>query len=385
MEVCVVIPAYDNARTLDAVVRGAREHGTRVIVVDDGSRDETAEILARVEGIEVARHERNRGKGAALRTGFARALAAGCSHAVTVDADGQHPPGEIARFIAAARAEPLALILGERDLAAAGAGFGSRLGRRNSNFWTWVETGLRLPDTQSGYRCYPLAEVDRLRLKTRGYDFEIEVLVKAAWTGVPIRSIPCRVVYLPVGERVSHMRPVLDFFRIALLNTRLVFLRICLPAPFLHILALRRFHELPWRSRLREALAEIFVREPGSSGRIALSAGLGFFMGLAPIWGFQIAATLLASHITGLSKSVAVVAAHISFPFLVPAIIYGSLLLGRFVLGQRGGEITTLDIAPADLPAWILGSLILATLVAVFGGALTYVVVAGVRRLRAAG
>lgn len=381
----MVVPAYDNARTLEAVVRGAREHGVRVIVVDDGSRDATPEILARVEGVEVVRHERNRGKGAALRSGFARALAAGCSHAVTVDADGQHPPEEIARFVAAARAEPTALILGDRDLAAAGAGLGSRLGRRNSNFWTWVETGLRLPDTQSGYRCYPLAAVDRLRLRTRGYDFEIEVLVKAAWTGVPIRSIACRVVYLPPGQRVSHMRPVLDFLRIAWLNTRLVFLRICLPAPFLHVLALRRFHEMPRRARLREAFAEIFVREPGSTTRIALSAGLGFFMGLAPIWGFQIAATLLAAHVTRLSKSVAVVAAHISFPFLVPVIIYASLLLGRFVLGQRTGEITTLDIAPADVPAWILGSLILATLAAVVGGALTFLAVAGVRRLRAAG
>jgi len=385
MDVGVLVPAYDNARTLEAVVRGAREHGLRVVVVDDGSRDETREILARLEGVEVVRHERNRGKGAALRTGFARALELGCSHAVTVDADGQHPTGEIARFVEAARADPSALILGERDLVAAGAGLGSRFGRRNSNFWTWIETGLRLPDTQSGYRCYPLAAIDRLWLKTLGYDFEIEVLVKAAWSGVPIRSIPCRVVYLPEGERVSHMRPVLDFLRIGFLNTRLVFLRICLPAPFLHLLALRRFHELPWRSRLREALKELFVREPGSSRRIALSAGLGFFLGLAPIWGFQIAATLLACHITGLSKSVAVVAAHISFPFLVPAIIYGSLVLGRFVLSERSDAITTLDIAPADVPAWILGSLILATLVAVVGGALTYLVVAGVRRMRAAG
>ena len=380
MKACVVIPAYENARTLGEVVAGAKEHGVEVFVVDDGSTDETAAVLAELDGITVCRHEKNRGKGVALRTGFRRALAAGCTHAVTVDADGQHPSAEIPRLLEAAKDEPRALVLGNRDLDAAGAGLGSRIGRRNSNFWTWVETGHRLPDTQSGLRCYPLAEIDRLYLKTKRYEFEIEVLVKAAWIELPIVSVPCTVLY--PEDRVSHLRPIIDFCRIGLLNTHLVFLRFCLPAPFLHILALRRFHEMPRRKRLREAVAEIFVREPGSTERVALSAGLGFFIGLAPIWGFQIAATLLAAHWTGLSKSVAVVAAHISFPVLVPAIIYGSLVLGRFVLGQRTDGIASTDIAAADVPAWILGSFLLATAAAVVGTVLVYLVVAGARRLR---
>jgi glycosyltransferase involved in cell wall biosynthesis len=370
---CVVIPCFDHPRTVEAVVRGALEHCPSVVVVDDGSR----EAVPRLPGARVVRHERNRGKGAALLTGFRLARESGCTHAITLDADGQHLPGDIPRLLEAARAEPGALVLGARDLRAAGAPRGSRAGLANSNFWTWVETGLRLPDTQTGFRCYPLEAIDKLRLTTSGYDLEIEVLIKAAWAGVPVASVPVGVLYAP--DRVSHLRPFLDFLRIGRLNARLVFLRICLPAPFLAILVQRRFHEMSLRRRARESFAELFLREPGSSRRIALSAALGFFMGIAPIWGFQIAATLVAAHVTRLSKSVAVVASHISIPVFVPAILYLSLLLGRWALGRR---TTTLDLAPTDLPAWIAGSFLLAAIASVVGGLVVYLLVAGARRVR---
>jgi glycosyltransferase involved in cell wall biosynthesis len=366
---CVVIPAYQNAATLAEAVRGAREH-LPVIVVDDGSTDGTAQILAGLDGITIERHARNRGKGAALRTGFDAARRAGFTHVVSVDADGQHPAAMIPRLL---KATGKAIVIGARDLRAAGAGLGSRIGRANSNFWTWVETGRRLPDTQSGLRSYPLAALEPLRLVTRRYDFEIEVLVKAAWAGTATRSVPVDVTY--AEGRISHYRPVRDLLGIALLNVRLVLLRLCLPAPYLGLIVQRRFYDLPVRRRIQQSLVELFLKEPGSSRRIALSVGLGLFMGIAPIWGFQIAATLLAAHVTGLSKPVAVVASHISIPVFIPAILYLSLVLGRLAVGTHDGPIGSVDLEPADFPAWVVGSLILAAATSVVGGLLAYVLV----------
>lgn len=384
MRCCCLIPTYDTPRTLEAVVRGALAFCPDVLVVDDGSRVPAAELLREVAPVVVLRHARNRGKGAALMTGFAEAEKRGFTHAVTIDSDGQHLTEDLPRFFEAIARNPDAIFLGARDMVAGGAGGRSRLGRINSNFWTWVATGMRLTDTQTGYRAYPLVPVNALFLTSSGYDFEIEVLVKASWAGVPIESLPIGVRYFTGEERVSHFRPLLDFLKVGRLNTRLIALRVCLPAPYLGTLSLRRFRSLPWRRRLKETAVELFVREPGSTGRIACSVGLGVFMGLAPVWGFQMALALLGAHVLGLSKPIAVVASNISFPLMIPFILYASLVLGRLALGTAADipSTATLELAKADLPAWIVGSFILATLGAFVGTVIAYVSVAGVRRAR---
>lgn len=379
----MVVPTYDNQRTVESVVRGVLEHCPDLFVVNDGASDDTPRILKGLEGFVLLEHPENRGKGAALLTGFRAASERGFTHAVTLDSDGQHPPEGIPAFLAAARETPEAIVLGDRDLKAAGAGRGSRLGRANSNFWTWVETGLRLPDTQCGFRCFPLKVVEDLHLVTTGFDFEIEVLVKAAWSGVPIRSIPAPVRYFSGAERVSHMRPFVDFMRIAHLNTRLVTMRLCLPPPYLALLVRRDFRAKPGKERWRESLVELFRREPGTPERVALSAGFGFFMGLTPLWGYQVILTLVLAHRLRLSKTIAVIASHVSLPVLVPFIVYGSLLFGRFLLGREDGAPTTsLELRGADLPAWILGSFTLALAGGLVGGALVYGLLWNARRLR---
>lgn len=385
MRPCAVIPAYQNARTLPGVVRGVTVQGLAVIVVDDGSSDGVAASLAAAGAgdgeVEVLRHERNRGKGAALRTGFERAHARGFTHALALDADGQHLPEDAPRLLEAAAAEPGALVIGARDLAAAGAGKGSRFGCAFSNFWTWVETGLRLPDTQSGYRCYPLAPILDLHLALTGYDFEVEVLVRAAWTGVPVRSVPISVRYFRGAERVSHFRPVRDFLRIGWLNTRLVTARICLPAPYLALHSRRVFRALPFSERLRMSLFELFVREPGSPLRVASSAALGLFFGIAPLWGFQIAITLWLAHVFNASKTIALLAANVSFPLVIPLILYASLVLGRALLGvpDAGVPKELSALTRADLHAYLAGSVALAVGVAAAGFVLVYAVVRALR------
>lgn len=201
---CALIPTYDNPATVAEVVRAAQRH-LPVIVVDDGSGPEAAELLRSLPGIHLRRHPRNRGKGAALRTGFAAAQALGYTHAISLDADGQHYPDDLPDLVQASRQDTGALILGVRDLAAAGAGWGSRFGRWLSNAWLRWAGGPRLPDTQTGFRVYPLDQVAALPLRGERYDLEVEVLARAAWAGLPLRSRPIRVRYFPRAERVSHM------------------------------------------------------------------------------------------------------------------------------------------------------------------------------------
>lgn len=217
--ICVVVPTYNNAATLAAVVNGALSYCLDVIVVDDGSTDGTSEVLAQISGADIVRHSHNRGKGAALRSGFKRAMELGFAYAITIDSDGQHFPADIPLFLEANRQHPATIIVGARNMDGTERSRGSRFANAFSNFWFCVHTGHRFPDTQTGFRLYPLRHLTGLRFLTSRYEAELELMVWAAWHGTPIVSIPIRVYYPPREERVSHFRPGPDFARISVLNT----------------------------------------------------------------------------------------------------------------------------------------------------------------------
>jgi glycosyltransferase involved in cell wall biosynthesis len=377
MKPCVLIPTYDNPRTLAEVVRGALGQCSDVIVVDDGSGPETKAILAEFKDVVVMTHEANRGKGAALRTGLDEAHRRGFSHAVSMDSDGQHFATDIPRFFEEARAHPESLILGHRDLKAAGAGPGSRFGKVNSNFWTWILTGKHLPDTQTGFRCYPVGPMSKLALHCTKFDFEIETLVRGAWCDIELRSIPIGVRYFAPEDRVSHLRFV-DYLRISHLNTRFCTQRLCLPPPYLRLRSQRSFHSQSFVQRWRTTFRKFFIEEQGSPAAIASAVGLGLFWGLAPVWGFQIVILMLCAHALGLSKPISLLAAHVSFPVAVPAILYASLVIGRLALGLPEGVTAPSDLehlAPGDVQTWIVGSLLLATGVGLAGMFVSYLLI----------
>lgn len=229
--ICVVIPTYNNAGTVGRVVAETLRCCDDVIVVDDGSTDDTARILEEISGITVLTSNRNHGKGHALKTGFKKALDMGFAYAITIDADGQHYPADIALFFDANRRHPGALIVGNRRLQGVDRSKGSSFANKFSNFWFRVQTGIALPDTQTGYRLYPLHKLYGLRLLTSRYEAELELLVFAAWHGVEVVPIDIDVYYPPREERVSHFRPGTDFARITMLNTVLCILAVVYGLP----------------------------------------------------------------------------------------------------------------------------------------------------------
>lgn len=220
--VCVLVPTYNNEQTLRQLLIDVCAYTDNVIVVNDGSTDSTANILASFPDLHVVGYPVNKGKGFALRLGFKEAVSLGYTHAITIDSDGQHFAEDLPKFLDVLESNPEALVIGARNMEQSSVPGKSSFGNKFSNFWFWVETGLTMDDTQSGYRLYPVAKLQRMKFITRKFEFEIEVIVRAAWRGIKIMHVPVRVYYAEKAKRVSHFRPFQDFTRISILNTFLV-------------------------------------------------------------------------------------------------------------------------------------------------------------------
>lgn len=209
----VIAPTFNNAGTVGSILREILALGLSVIVVNDGSTDGTAEVLRGIGGVTVITHAENLGKAAALRSGFEAAILAGFTHAVTIDTDGQHDPAEIPVLLEAARRSTLALIVGCRDVKASGYPVRSRAGRYAANLLVRMESGVRVEDSQCGFRVYPLGLIRAVPCSAGRYAFETEIITRAGWAGCEVVQAPVTCRYLPEGTRVSHFRPWVDTFR----------------------------------------------------------------------------------------------------------------------------------------------------------------------------
>ncbi|GAB3655193.1 DUF2062 domain-containing protein [Hymenobacter agri] len=369
LKLAVVVPTYNNAGTLARVLREVLAHTRNVIVVNDGSTDGTAAILQDFPEVAQVSYPQNVGKGWALRQGFAAATAAGYDYAITIDSDGQHFATDLPTFVDKLEAEGPALLIGVRNMAQDGIPGKSSFGHKFSNFWFWFETGLRAPDTQSGYRLYPLARLRGMRFFTPKYEFEIEVLVRAAWAGVPIGSVPIAVYYAPGKERITHFRPFQDFSRISVLNTVLVIITLLYIKPKQFITSLFR------RETYTRLLGQIFNAEE-SAGRKALAVAFGVFMGIVPLWGFQLAVAIPAAFALRLNRYLVVLAANISLPPMIPFILYMSYLAGGLVVARplhlASAEGLTLASIHQNFVQYFVGAWLLAGAAAALAGAATY-------------
>ncbi len=328
-KVCVLLPTYNNAGTLRQVIEDVRLFTEDIIIVNDGSTDGTSAILGAYPQLRIISYSPNRGKGYALRAGLRAAADAGYEYAITLDSDGQHYAADLPIFIEAIQKTPGALLVGARNMKVDNVPAKSSFGNRFSNFWFWFNTHIKLPDTQSGYRLYPVQRIGRKRYFTRKYEFEIEVLVRAAWSGVEVRAVPVSVYYPPAAERISHFRPFKDFSRISVLNTALVTIAILWIKP--RDVIRGAFSAAGWRKLWQK----LFQHPEESNLRKAASVGFGVFMGIVPVWGFQLLIGIPLALLMRLNKALFVIAANISiFPFTV-FWLAASLALGKWMLGFR--------------------------------------------------
>jgi len=369
--ILIVIPVYNHAASLRQVVERALAVHPEVLVVDDGSVDRPLDTLYGLP-VRLASHPLNQGKGAAIMTAARLARGLGMSHIVTIDADGQHDPADFPRLKAAVAAEPMAIVVGARNFDTANVPGSSRFGRKFSNFWLRLQTGKTLSDTQSGFRAYPLAVLDGLRLRERHYSFEVEVLVRGAWAGVPLREVPISVHYPPPGERVSHFKAFRDNLRLTLLNTHLT-LRSVLPWPHRKLVAdeggeLKVSVLHPLRS------IKTLLTEHATPGQLATAGGVGVFLGALPLIACHTLAILFVSSFFRLNKVAAVGASQLCMPPIVPALCIEAgyyLRHGEFLteisletLGYQGLE---------RLYEWLLGALLIGPLLALTTAGIIFV------------
>lgn len=371
IEACVIVPTYNNERTLQRVLDGLISLTVHVIVINDGSTDNTPAILAAYTTIQCIHLPQNSGKGYALQTGFQEASRAGYRYAITIDSDGQHYPEDLPVFVSEIEARGEALLIGARNMAQEGVPGKSSFGNRFSNFWFWFETGIRLQDTQCGYRLYPLAPLQGIRFYTRKFEFEIEVIVKAAWRDVAVRNVPVRVLYDP-EERVSHFRPFRDFARISVLNTWLVLVSLVYIRPRNHIRSLKK-------KGIKRFFFEDFLQSQDSPAKKALSVSLGILIGLSPIWGFHTVTVLFLAYLFRLNKLIAFACSNISIPPMIPVIIYAGLKTGSWLLGtplnvppRNGDAMTYWLYAKNHIAQYLTGSIVLTVAASVVFGLVAY-------------
>jgi uncharacterized protein (DUF2062 family) len=227
----------------------------------------------------------------------------------------------------------------------------SSFGNKFSNFWFWVETFHKLPDTQTGFRLYPLEPISKMKFYTKKFEFEIEVIVRLAWNGVDFKSVPIQVLY-DESERVSHFKPVKDFTRISILNTVLVI--ICL------------LYIYPKKLLSKKTITRIkneIVKKEESNWRKAFSIGFGVFMGIFPVWSFQLLIGMPIAALFKLNRVLFIVAANISIPPMIPLILYGSIITGQLALTGEidNSEIwnTSFESIKTNLFQYVIGAILL--------------------------
>jgi len=371
LHACVLIPTYNNGASLPAVINDVLQYTDQVIVVNDGSTDNTALLLQKFPGLQIITHEVNKGKGTALRNGFDYAFEKGYKYAVSIDADGQHFAKDLHQFLDKLEEAPNAIIIGARNMSQETIPGKSSFGNRFSNFWFKVETGKTMPDTQSGYRLYPLEPLQKIHFFTHRFEFEIEVLVRAAWNGVDIVSVPVGVYYAPKEERVSHFRPVRDFTRISILNTLLVLVLLLYIIP-------RNFLRGLFNKKARQQFLNQHLLHPHHSDELkAVSIAFGIFMGIIPLWGFQLAIAVFLSVVLKLNKGLVIIAANISIPPMIPLIVFLSYKMGAWWMGNHAMHLVfskniSLHDIKANLQQYIYGSITLAITAALVLGLASY-------------
>lgn len=374
LSVCFVIPTYNNHRTLKRIIEGTQKFsGHHLIVVDDGSTDTTPTILKSLNLPIIITHEQNLGKAAALKNGFSRARSLGYHYVITLDSDGQHLPDDIPKLLESIDEHGEALIVGSRNMDQSGIPAKRSFGNKFARFWFWVQTGLKIPDTQSGFRAYPMSKIIGVKMRTNRFELETELLVKLAWMNVPIVPVPIQTIY-DTEHPVSHFKPSVDFTRISILNTYYVILTI------LYYLPKRLFFKDGFINTIKREL-----KKDESSAVKAASIGFGLLMSVTPLWGFQSIVGLPVAIVFRLNKVLFLLFVNTSIPPLIPLIVYLSFLMGTPFASKNQVSASnisdfSMETIQTNLVQYTYGSLILAILWGVVGFAVAYPIIKALKK-----
>ena len=367
-----VIPVYNNSATVKDVVLGCSSILKNVLVVDDGSTD--ADVSMLLEGLDVVvlKHGKNQGKGRAILTAAEYVDFHGGEYMITIDGDGQHNPADLKKFFPLIHEDDACIIIGSRDFNTENVPKKSRFGRSFANFWLRIETGVYMDDCQSGFRSYTVQYLRQLKFNGSHYDFEAEVLAKAVWAGLRLRTVPIDVYYPKPEERVSSFRPLLDNMRLTHAHGMLVARRLS-PLPHKK-LVVNRETEMSLLRHPGEFIKRL-LKENATPGGLASAAAVGVFLGVLPIFFLHSVVILYVASLLKLNKVVAFNAQHIAMPPFVPALCIevGFFLRWGHWLSNISFE-TVFKQFSDRLLEWFLGSLIVAPLASIIVGGTVYLI-----------
>ncbi len=375
----VVAPTFNNDATLGDVIARVQAQGMPVIVVNDGSADQTPQLLASLAEDEtvsslltVVEHASNRGKAVAIRSGAAAARQLGYSHIITIDTDGQHDPEDIPAMVDAAKASPFSLVLGTRPFDLPDCPPRSTLGRRLSNLGVRLHCGAALQDTQCGFRVYPLVLLENVNCRAGWFAFETEVLTRAVWAGFEIVQVDVTSRYLPAESRVSHFKPWRDSLRCIRLHARLL-TRAMMPWPHRRTSPAPPAKSESWWDIIRSLSPREMWRQLRADdlGRLSLAAGLsvGAFIANLPTFGLQTLLAIYAARRLHLHPLAVILGSFISTPPIGPVLIAMAIFVGHLVLHGSLPTFSYEFVANAGVGEifqqvifeWFVGSLIVGT------------------------
>jgi len=370
-DIWCVIPTFNNINTVKEVALGCRKHLTHVLVVDDGSTEGNIGELFNNTDIEVIRHAKNLGKGQAIRTALNYIQKHNGKFMLTIDADGQHYPHDINKFIFAQEEDPDAIIIGCRDFQN-NVPQKSQFGRAFSNFWLRLETGAAIQDSQSGFRSYPVKYLQKIKTSGNHYDFEIEILTRASWSGLKLKEVPINVFYPHKSMRISNFRPFIDNARISLMHMRLLGRRL-MPWPYPKLIKPKKNPQAFNIFAHPVKLLKTLLKENATPLGLAIAAAVGVILGVLPLLSIHMLAILYVTNRLHLNKIMALSIQNLCMPPFVPI---ACIELGHFMLYRKWmtdvSWQTTLGALPERIWEWFLGSLILAPLLGIVVGIIIY-------------
>ena len=371
LRILLVIPTYNNRSSLRRVVEKAMKTSMPVLVVSDGSTDGGLRTL---EGLSVFKIElpERMGKGVAIRAGGDWAEKKRFTHIITIDADGQHNPEEAVKFVNKIKEKPMSIVCGNRDFSSSEVPGASRFGRKFSNFWIKVSSGMKIPDSQCGFRAYPIEAIQRVKCRAKKYNYEVEILVKSIWAGLSVQSVDISVDYSKETTQASHFHPFLDNWRISLTYTRLV-IRNFIPCPHKilfgvpHSERLKFFFLNPFKS------LKMLATERTTAKEIGYATALGIFMGTLPLFSIHMVSIVFVSTRLKLNRLIALNVSHFCAPPVVPAL---AVEVGYFMRhGEFLTEFTFQTLGrefPQRLAEYLIGSVTLAFPLGALAGLLGY-------------